>query len=36
MELLPRHQTGLFGIDPDYLDIDFKNGCVVHVAQHTS
>lgn len=27
---------GLFGIDPDYLDIDFKNGRVVHVSQHTS
>jgi hypothetical protein len=29
-------KLGLFGIDPDYLDIDFKNGRVVHVAQHTS
>ncbi len=29
-------KAGLFGIDPDYLDIDFKNGRVVHVAQHTS
>jgi hypothetical protein len=26
----------LFGIDPDYLDIDFKNGRVIKVAQHTS
>ena len=29
-------KPGLFGMDPDYLDIDFKNGRVVHVAQHTS
>ena len=26
----------LFGIDPDYLDIDFKNGRVIKVVQHTS
>ena len=26
----------LFGIDPDYLDIDFKDGRVIKVSQHTS
>ena len=26
----------LFGIDPDYLDIDFENGRVIKVGQHTS
>ena len=29
-------KPGLFAIDPDYLDIDFKNGRVIHVSQHTS
>ena len=29
-------KPGLFAIDPDYLDIDFKNGRVIQVTQHTS
>ncbi len=29
-------KPALFAIDPDYLDIDFKNGRVIHVTQHTS
>ena len=30
------YRPQLFSIDPDYLDIDFKDGRVIKVSQHTS